>query len=218
MDYFGKKRERTSASYGEDIRKEKRAGRMQMKEHEMELALKSALATQKAQTAGALEERGMIERGLGSRQEKGFEYKRPEQAARIGELEAGTATERYDLGFKQKHEKTLGDIIKQKGQLGQMEIEDITSRLNAWKQSQVVPEAVPEDKTRAATLAKPKKRVLRPEIKKFLSGETTETKSGLKIPGLMLPGISPDIHKFKELGEYLKGKGKEAFEYSFPKR
>jgi len=193
--------------YAEYLRR-KIAAREDVQAHEMDV--------QRAADVAHMERTERGEVGMTRRLGLKHEFERPEQAARIGEIEAGTATERYGLGFKKEVEPTVKSILGQKETLGGLDIDVMKEELKGLRAPEEAPAAAAAPTDVVPTVAKPTgpKRKMRPSAKKFL-WEGTPTKVGT------LPGLAAPIYGYYNLAQWLGhlgGKGaKGLYEYLYPK-
>lgn len=172
---------------------------------------------QRAADVGAMERTERGEVGTTRRLGMTHEFERPEQAARIGETEARTATEKYGLGFKKEVEPTVKSILEQKETLGGLDIDVLEEELKGLRAPEGEAEVAKPTVVPPTAVAKPTGagRKMRPSAKKFL-WEGTPTKAGVSLPGLAAP-----IYGYYNLAQWLGhlgGKGaKGLYEYLYPK-
>lgn len=173
-----------------------------------------------AMELGRLRETGLGERldvtetGLGERQKAGFEFQRPEQVARVGEIgartrETGVRAERaeYGLEFEKGLESTLKTLVEQKGVLGALDI-DVLKKELAGPEAVPVKKAVAKPAAVAPGVAKPGRRKMRPSMKRFLWEG---------YPERGLPGLGAPLKGWLDISKLLGKAGRGAYEYAFPR-
>jgi len=162
--------------------------------------------------AGATGRKEMEETGLGKRQRAKFGFERPEQAARIGEIGARTARDVYGLEFEKGVEPTLKTLVKQKGELGALDIEVLKKELAgpAGAVPGVKKKTVAKPGVAPTGVAKPGERRMRPSVKKLLWGDPRGDRT--KFPGILAPARG-----WMNLGQWLKHFTEKGYEYAFPR-
>ena len=157
---------------------------------------------------GATGRKGMEEAGLVKRQKAKFVFEEPGERAETRETVARAAREEYGLGFEKEVRPTLKTLVKQKGELGALDIDVLKKELAG-------PEAIPAKKEVARPAAAPgvakPKRKLRPSIKRFM-WEGTPTRTGLRLPGLLAPAYG-----YKNIADWLGHFAKKGLEYAYPR-
>ena len=159
------------------------------------------MARRERAEVGATRRQGMIESGELEQQARLQSFTRPYQSALTKKTEEeGTASALMNI-----------DIRKDMGAVPRVETADSGEPLITN-----IPETVPKVATPTANVApgvaRPKKRTIRPSIKKLM-WEGTPTKSGLNLPGLLAP-----IYGYKNINDWLKHLGTKAIDYAFPRR
>jgi len=172
---------------------------------------------QRAADVGAMERTERGEVGATRRLGMVHEFERPEQAARIGEAEAKTATEKYGLGFKKEMEPTVKSILEQRETLGGVDIDVMKEELKGLRAPEEEVEVAKPTVAPTPTVAKPTgpRRKMRPSAKKFL-WEGTPTKAGVSLPGLLAPAYGY-YNLAQWLGHGVKKGAKGLYEYMYPK-
>ena len=173
-----------------------------------------AMELERLRETGLGERRGVIETGLGKRQKAGFAFERPEQVARIGETGArtretvaGAEREEYGLEFEKGLESTLKTLVEQKKTLGELDIDVLRKEL-AGPEAVPVKKAVAKPTAVAPGVAKPRRRKMRPSMRKFLWEG---------YPERGLPGLGAPLKGWLDISKLLGKAGRGAYEYAFPR-
>jgi len=168
------------------------------------------LTLQRAADVGAMERTERGEVGATKRLGMEHEFRKPEQAARIGEIGTRTAAGKYELGFKREVEPTVKSILEQEEELGGLDIKTMRKKL---RQMEIPEEEVSKEvatPTVPSAVAKPTgpRRKLHPTARKVLWGQDDRT----KFPGLLAP-----IRGWYNLAQWANYLTKQAYEGIYPK-
>lgn len=181
--------------------KRKVARREDIQAHEVTL--------RKMMEAGATGRTELTEAGLGKRQRARFAFEGPGERAETRESVARAEREEHGLGFEKGLKPVLEEMVRQKKELGALDIRVLEKEL-------AEPEAIPAKKEVARPaavtpgVAKPRRK-LRPSIKRFM-WEGTPTKFGLRLPGVLAPAYG-----YKNIADWLGHFAKKGYEYAYPR-
>jgi len=156
---------------------------------------------------GATERRKLIETGLGTRQKAEFAFGRPGKRAETRETVARAERAEYGLDFEKGLEPTLRTLVKQKKTLGELDIDVLRKEL-AGPEAVPVKKAVAKPTAVAPGVAKPRRRKMRPSMKRFLWEG---------YPERGLPGLGAPLKGWLDISKLLGKAGRGAYEYAFPR-